>query len=95
MKEKTNKTNIDLIKNNPGEKDCVQSHYGIHELIVVEGKNYSHAVRRALGKVDVIWTEGYGLTEKSWTISVRWPKGGELLSVRIRIFRGNRSENAC
>jgi len=35
----------------------------IEELIVVEGKNDAHAVRRALGKVDVIWTEGFGLTE--------------------------------
>jgi len=33
-------------------------------LIVVEGKNDAHAVRRALGKVDVIWTEGFGLTEQ-------------------------------
>lgn len=33
------------------------------ELIVVEGKNDAHALRRALGKVDVIWTEGFGLTE--------------------------------
>jgi len=36
----------------------------IQELIVVEGKNDAHAVRRALGKVDIIWTEGFGLTEK-------------------------------
>lgn len=36
----------------------------IQELIVVEGKNDAHAVRRALGKVDVIWTEGFGLTEE-------------------------------
>ncbi|KGP75524.1 RNAse M5 [Desulfosporosinus sp. Tol-M] len=34
----------------------------IRELIVVEGKNDAHAVRQALGKVDIIWTEGYGLT---------------------------------
>lgn len=33
----------------------------IKELIVVEGKNDAQAVRRALGNVDVIWTEGYGL----------------------------------
>ncbi len=33
-------------------------------LIVVEGKNDAQAVRRALGKVDVIWTEGFGLTEQ-------------------------------
>ncbi|UWG97716.1 DUF4093 domain-containing protein [Dehalobacter sp. DCM] len=33
-------------------------------LIVVEGKNDAHAVRRALGKVDVLWTEGFGLTEE-------------------------------
>lgn len=32
------------------------------ELIVVEGKNDAQAVRRALGDVDVIWTEGFGLT---------------------------------
>jgi len=36
----------------------------IDELIVVEGKNDAHAVRKALGKVDVIWTEGFGLTEE-------------------------------
>ncbi|MDR3584366.1 MAG: ribonuclease M5 [Desulfosporosinus sp.] len=36
----------------------------IKELIVVEGKNDAHAVRQALGEVDVIWTEGYGLTKK-------------------------------
>ncbi|MDI6812959.1 MAG: ribonuclease M5 [Desulfitobacteriaceae bacterium] len=35
----------------------------IRELIVVEGKNDAHAVRRALGSVDIIWTEGYGLSE--------------------------------
>ncbi|HWQ88657.1 MAG TPA: ribonuclease M5 [Desulfitobacteriaceae bacterium] len=34
----------------------------IRELIVVEGKNDAHIVRRALGEVDIIWTEGYGLT---------------------------------
>lgn len=33
-------------------------------LIVVEGKNDAHAIRRALGKVDVLWTEGFGLTEE-------------------------------
>lgn len=36
----------------------------IKELIVVEGKNDAHAVRQALGKVDVLWTDGYGLTKK-------------------------------
>lgn len=36
----------------------------IKELIVVEGKNDAHAVREALGEVDVIWTEGFGLTKK-------------------------------
>jgi ribonuclease M5 len=36
----------------------------IKELIVVEGKNDAHAVRRALGEVDVIWTEGFGLTKE-------------------------------
>lgn len=36
----------------------------IRELIVVEGKNDAHAVRRALGEVDVIWTEGFGLTKE-------------------------------
>lgn len=35
----------------------------IKELIVVEGKNDAHAVRLALGEVDIIWTEGYGLTK--------------------------------
>jgi ribonuclease M5 len=34
----------------------------IQELIVVEGKNDAHAVRNALGEVDILWTEGYGLT---------------------------------
>lgn len=36
----------------------------IEELIVVEGKNDAHAIRRALGDVDIIWTEGFGLTEE-------------------------------
>lgn len=36
----------------------------IKELIVVEGKNDAHAVRKAFGQVDIIWTEGYGLTKK-------------------------------
>lgn len=36
----------------------------IEELIVVEGKNDAQAVRRALGAVDILWTEGYGLTRK-------------------------------
>ncbi|AFL98557.1 MULTISPECIES: ribonuclease M5 [Desulfitobacterium] len=36
----------------------------VEELIVVEGKNDAHAVRRALGNVDVLWTEGYGLTQE-------------------------------
>lgn len=36
----------------------------IEELIVVEGKNDAHAVRRALGEVEIIWTEGYGLTKE-------------------------------
>lgn len=36
----------------------------IKELIVVEGKNDAHAVRQALGEVDILWTEGYGLTKK-------------------------------
>lgn len=34
----------------------------IEEMIVVEGKNDAQAVRRALGEVDILWTEGYGLT---------------------------------
>lgn len=36
----------------------------IEELIVVEGKNDAHAIRKALGDVDIIWTEGFGLTEE-------------------------------
>jgi len=36
----------------------------IKELIVVEGKNDAHAVRLALGEVDIIWTDGFGLTKK-------------------------------
>ena len=36
----------------------------IKELIVVEGKNDAHAVRLALGEVDLLWTDGYGLTKK-------------------------------
>lgn len=36
----------------------------IEELIVVEGKNDAHAVRRALGNVDILWTEGYGLSQE-------------------------------
>ncbi|MDP4158597.1 MAG: ribonuclease M5 [Bacillota bacterium] len=39
-------------------------HGMIKELIVVEGKNDAHAVRQALGEVDVIWTEGFGLTKE-------------------------------
>jgi len=39
----------------------------IEELIVVEGKNDAQAVKRALGEVDVIWTEGYGLSEAKLT----------------------------
>ncbi|KUO60506.1 MAG: RNAse M5 [Gracilibacter sp. BRH_c7a] len=35
----------------------------LEELIVVEGKNDAHAIRKALGDVDIIWTEGFGLTE--------------------------------
>lgn len=31
---------------------------------MVEGKNDAQVVRRALGEVDIVWTEGYGLTEK-------------------------------
>lgn len=38
----------------------------IRELIVVEGKNDAHLVRRALGEVDIIWTEGFGLTEEKF-----------------------------
>jgi len=36
----------------------------IKELIIVEGKNDAQAVRRALGAVDVMWTEGFGLTDE-------------------------------
>lgn len=36
----------------------------IEELIVVEGINDAHAVRRALGEVEILWTEGYGLTHE-------------------------------
>lgn len=36
----------------------------IEELIVVEGKNDAQAVRRALGEVDILWTDGYGLTQE-------------------------------
>ncbi len=36
----------------------------IEELIIVEGKNDAHAIRKALGDVDIIWTEGFGLTEE-------------------------------
>jgi ribonuclease M5 len=36
----------------------------IEELIVVEGKNDANAVRRALGEVDILWTDGYGLTQE-------------------------------
>lgn len=36
----------------------------IEQLIVVEGKNDAQAVRRALGDVDVLWTEGYGLSQE-------------------------------
>jgi ribonuclease M5 len=38
----------------------------IRELIIVEGKNDAHIVRRALGEVDIIWTEGYGITEEKF-----------------------------
>lgn len=46
------------------KEDCSSSRLDIKELIVVEGKNDAHAVRRALGHVDVIWTEGFGLSEE-------------------------------
>lgn len=46
------------------KEDHCSSRLDIKELIVVEGKNDAHAVRRALGQVDVIWTEGFGLTEE-------------------------------
>ncbi|KLU62070.1 ribonuclease M5 [Peptococcaceae bacterium CEB3] len=36
----------------------------IEQLIVVEGKNDAEAVRRALGPVDILWTEGYGLSRE-------------------------------
>ncbi|NMA69678.1 MAG: ribonuclease M5 [Desulfitobacterium sp.] len=36
----------------------------IEELIVVEGKNDAHVVRRALGDVDILWTDGFGLTKE-------------------------------
>ncbi|WP_407305937.1 ribonuclease M5 [Desulfosporosinus sp. SB140] len=36
----------------------------IKELIVVEGKNDAHVVRLALGDVDILWTEGYGLSKE-------------------------------
>lgn len=36
----------------------------IEELIVVEGKNDAQAVRRALGEVDILWTDGFGLTQE-------------------------------
>ena len=39
----------------------------IKELIVVEGKNDAHAVRRALGDVDILWTEGFGLSREKLT----------------------------
>jgi ribonuclease M5 len=34
----------------------------IEELLVVEGKNDAQVLRRALGAVEVLWTEGFGLT---------------------------------
>ena len=37
----------------------------IKELIVVEGKNDAHAVRNAMGNVEIIWTEGYGITKET------------------------------
>lgn len=40
----------------------------IKELIVVEGKNDAHAVRRALGDVDILWTEGFGLNAAKLSI---------------------------
>lgn len=36
----------------------------IKELIIVEGKNDAHLLRRALGDIDIIWTEGLGLTQE-------------------------------
>lgn len=46
----------------------------IQELIVVEGKNDANAIRRALGKTDVIWTEGFGLTEKKLNLIAEMAK---------------------
>lgn len=52
----------------------------IHQLIVVEGKNDAHAIRRALGDVDVLWTEGFGLTsEKLEYIARMAPKQGVII----------------
>ncbi|NLO96853.1 MAG: ribonuclease M5 [Peptococcaceae bacterium] len=59
MTTDTKKTSLEDIRNNSGSSELA-----VQELIVVEGKNDAHAVRRALGKVDVIWTEGHGLTEE-------------------------------
>ncbi|NLL52625.1 MAG: ribonuclease M5 [Peptococcaceae bacterium] len=60
IKNQLQVTNNDLFNN-----DLLhESDLAVQELIVVEGKNDAHAVRNALGKVDVIWTEGYGLTEE-------------------------------
>ena len=57
--------NNDLFNNDLTNNDVFEeSNLAVQELIVVEGKNDAHAVRHALGKVDVIWTEGYGLTEE-------------------------------
>jgi len=50
------------------KEDRSSDRLNIKELIVVEGKNDAHAVRRALGNVDVIWTEGFGLTEEKLTL---------------------------
>ena len=49
------------MKNQKPDKDTKLT---IEELIVVEGKNDAHAIRQALGDVDIIWTEGFGLTEE-------------------------------
>ncbi|MDR1322452.1 MAG: RNAse M5, partial [Gracilibacteraceae bacterium] len=37
--------------------------FSLNSLIVAEGRGDAEAIRRALGDVEVLWTEGFGVTE--------------------------------
>ncbi len=61
----------------------------IQELIVVEGKNDAHALRRAFGKVDVIWTEGFGLTKEKLNLILEMSKRRGVIVCTDPDYAGN------